>query len=89
MKTNQNLRRLGEKKRSNHKMSHAEFVGGAPHSFASSTHAVVVNDNNMRGRFQIKFAMTIDNNRAFFCLWALCKTLYAVGPGPKKDPGWG
>ena len=65
MKTNQNLRRFGEKKGSNNKISYAEFIS------ASSTHAVVVNDNNMRGRFQSarrtpgKFAMTIDNNRAF------------------------
>ena len=65
MKTNQNLRRFGEKKGSNNKISHAEFTGGAPRTSASSTHAVVVNDNNMRGRFRIKFGMTIDNNRAF------------------------
>ena len=65
MKTNQNLRRLGEKKGSNNKISHAELDGGAPRTFASSTHAVAVNDNNLRGRFRIKYGMTIANNRAF------------------------
>ena len=65
MKTNQNLRRLGEKKGSNNKISHAEFIS------ASSTRAVIVNDHNMRGRFRSarrtpgKFGMTIDNNHAF------------------------
>ena len=65
MKTNQNLRRFGEKKGNNNKISHAELAGGAPRTFASSTHAVIVNDTNLRGRFQIKFGMIIDNNRAF------------------------
>ena len=65
MKTNQNLRRLGEKKGSNNQISHAELAGGAPRTFASSTHAVIVNDNNLRGRFRNEFGMTIDNNHAF------------------------
>ena len=57
---NRNLSRLDGKEEN----CHAEWDGGVPRTSASSTQAVDINDNDMCGRFRIKYGMTLFNNNA-------------------------